>query len=277
MSANIKIIKWLTLITVIILMATCCVNINIETGIIVLDTILISNNMMMTLLGGICTGLVVVLAEKNYKYHLDKNTYKSYLYNTAMMLYSDFYYVHKNINELLCEKSMKIPKNLFTSRLSVMQNRLWGMANTDYCVFRKKDKFMLVHNNFVRDKFMQLKNRMDQYIYFEIAFTEAEINQLKNKMDQCKYLGIPFTEAEIDQFKKVENADENIYKVLKVLDTFTKESMETLDQYLCVLQNDSPKKFIWSHTKELIHSSYLGLYNSGNVNDFIKRNWNEDN
>lgn len=254
MSVNIRIIRWLTVITVITLMAICCVNINIETEIIVLDTILISNNMMMTLLGGICTGLVVVLAEKNYKYHLDKNTYKSYLYNTAVMLYSDFYYVHKNINELLCDKSMKIPKNLFTSRMSVMQNRIWGMANTDYCVFRKKDKFMLVHNDFVRNKFMQLKNRMDQYIYFDIAFTEAEINQLK----------------------KIENADENIYKVLKVLDAFTKEAMETIDQYLCAVQNDSPKKFIWTHDKEVIHGSYLGLYNSGNVNDFIKRNWNED-
>ncbi len=255
MSANVKIIKCMTLITAIFFMATCFVNINAETGLIVLNTVLFSDSMMLTLCGGVCTGLVVVLAEKIYKYHLDKTTLKSYLYNTAMMLYSDFYYVHKNINELLYDKSMGIPKNLFTSRLSAMQNRLWGIANTDYCVFRKKDNFMLVHNNFVRDKFMHLKNRMDQYIFFEIAFTEAEINQLK----------------------KIENADENVYKVLKILDAFTKEAMETLDQYLDALQKDVPQKFNWTHNKEIIHSSYLGMYNSGNVNDFLKRNWNEDN
>lgn len=97
---------------------------------------------------------------------------------------------------------------------------------------------------------MLLKNRMDQYIYFEIAFTEAEINQLKN-------------------------ADENIYKVLKVLDGFAKEAMEILNQYLSVLQNDSPKKYNWSQKRDIIYNSYLGLYNSGNVDGFLKRNLNE--
>lgn len=254
MGTNVKIIKELILLTAIFFMATCFVNINVETKMIVSNTVFISNSMMMTLCGGICTGLVAVLAERIYNYHLDKSTFKSYLYNVAMTLYSDFYYMHKNINELLFDKSTEIPKNLFTSRLPDIQNRLWGMANTDYCVFRKKDNFMLVHNNFVRDEFMHLKNRMDEYIYFEIAFTEAEINQ----------------------FKKVENVDEKIYKVLKVLDMFTKEAMKTLDQYLCALQKDTPKKFLWTHNKEIIHNSYLGLYNSGNVNDFLKRNWNED-
>lgn len=240
----------MTVIAILALVATVCININMEIGLIVLNTFLISNNMALTLFGGICTGLVVVLAEKNYKYHLDKNTTKDYLHNVAMMLYSDFYYMHRDINELLCDRSMKLPKNLFTNRLQIMQNRLWGIANTEYCVFRKSDKFMLAHNDFQRDKFMLLKNRMDQYIYFEIAFTEAEINQLKN-------------------------ADENIYKVLKVLDGFAKEAMEILNQYLSVLQNDSPKKYNWSQKRDIIYNSYLGLYNSGNVDGFLKRNLNE--
>lgn len=228
MSASVKIIKWMTLITIIFFVVTCFVNTNAETGMIVLDTALISNSMIMTLCGGICTGLVAVLAEKNYKYYLDKNTFKSYLYNMAKMLYSDFYYVHRNINELLYDKNTQISKNLFTSRLPTMQNRLMGIANTDYCVFRKKNKFMLVHNNFVNEKVMLLKNKMDQYIYFEIAFTEAEINRSK----------------------KVENADENIYQVLKILNSFTKEAMEILDQYLCALQEDSPKNLTGSIIKK---------------------------
>ncbi|MCM1127186.1 MAG: hypothetical protein NC429_12030 [Lachnospiraceae bacterium] len=255
MSVNVKIIKWLTWIAVIFLIATCLVNINAETGIIILNSVLFSNSMILALCSGVCAGLVAVLADKSYNYYLDKNRLKKYLYNAAITLYSDFYYIHKNINELIFDRDTKIPKNLFTSRLPAMQNRLLWMVNTDYCVFRKKDKFMLAHNNFIRDKYIHLKNRMDEYIYFDIAFTEMEINQLKN----------------------IENTDENIYKVLKVLDVFAKEALETLDQYLRVLQKDSPKKFIWTHDKEVIHNSYLGLHNSGDVNDFLKRNWGEDN
>lgn len=46
MSANIKIIKRLMVIAVLTLIATICVNINIETGIIALNTFVLSNNMI---------------------------------------------------------------------------------------------------------------------------------------------------------------------------------------------------------------------------------------
>ena len=64
MSANIKIIKRLMAIAVLTLIAAICVNINIETGIITLNTFVLSNNMALTLSSGVCTGVVVVLVEK---------------------------------------------------------------------------------------------------------------------------------------------------------------------------------------------------------------------
>ena len=62
-----------------------------------------------------------------------------------MMLYSDYYYTHRDIDELLKNRNLIVPKNLFSYRMPTMQNRLGGIANTDYCVFNKKDKFMFVH------------------------------------------------------------------------------------------------------------------------------------
>ena len=59
-------------IAVLTLIAAICVNINIETGIITLNTFVLSNNMALTLSSGVCTGVVVVLVEKIYKYYLDK-------------------------------------------------------------------------------------------------------------------------------------------------------------------------------------------------------------
>jgi len=249
MSTNIKIVKSLTGIAVLALIATVCININIETGLIVINTFLLSNNMALMLFGGVCTGVVVVLAEKTYKYYLDKNSTKDFLYNTTMMLYSDFYYIHRNIDELLHNRNLVIPKNLFSNRMPTMQNRLGGIAVTDYCVFKKKDKFMFVHNDFVQNKFIKLRNQMEQYIYFQIAFTEMEMKQVRD----------------------IKNADKNIYEVLNVLDKFAKEAMGILHQYLDALQKDSPKKYNWLQNKEVIHNSYLGLYNSGNVDEFLKK------
>ncbi len=253
MSANIKIIKRLMVIAVLTLIATICVNINIETGIIALNTFVLSNNIALTLSGGVCTGVVVVLAEKIYKYYLDKNATKYFLYNTMMMLYSDYYYTYRDIDKLLKNRNLIVPKNLFSYRMPTMQNRLGGIANTDYCVFKKKDKFMFVHNDFAQNKFIKLKNQLDQYIYFQIAYTEMEMKQIMG----------------------IENANKNIYEVLNVLGGFSKEALGILNQYLDALQKDSPKKFNWSQNVETIHNSYLGLYNSGNVDEFLKRNLNE--
>lgn len=240
-------------IAVLTLIATICVNINIETGIIALNTFVLSNNIALTLSGGVCTGVVVVLAEKIYKYYLDKNATKYFLYNTMMMLYSDYYYTYRDIDKLLKNRNLIVPKNLFSYRMPTMQNRLGGIANTDYCVFKKKDKFMFVHNDFAQNKFIKLKNQLDQYIYFQIAYTEMEMKQIMG----------------------IENANKNIYEVLNVLGGFSKEALGILNQYLDALQKDSPKKFNWSQNVETIHNSYLGLYNSGNVDEFLKRNLNE--
>ena len=141
MSTNIKIIKWLSAVAAIALVMTWCVSVNIETGWIVLNSSFISNNMLLTLFGGICTGLAAVLTEKIYKYFLDKASIKNYLYSNAMMLYSDFYYMHKDIESLFSDRTLDIPENLFSSRVPVMYNRLYNVAYTEYCVFNKKDKF----------------------------------------------------------------------------------------------------------------------------------------
>lgn len=137
--------------------------------------------------------------------------------------------------------------------MPTMQNRLGGIANTDYCVFNKKDKFMFVHNDFAQNKFIKLKDQLEQYIYFQIAYTELEMKQAMG----------------------IENANKDIYEVLNVLDRFSKDAMVILNQYLDALQKDSPKKFKWSQNKGTIDSSYLGLYNSGNVDEFLKRNLNK--
>ena len=84
--------------------------------------------------------------------------------------------------------------------MPTMQNRLGGIANTDYCVFNKKDKFMFVHNDFAQNKFIKLKDQLEQYIYFQIAYTELEMKQAMG----------------------IENANKDIYEVLNVLDSFLK-------------------------------------------------------
>ena len=251
MSTNIKIIKWLSAVAAIALVMTWCVSVNIETGWIVLNSSFISNNMLLTLFGGICTGLAAVLTEKIYKYFLDKASIKNYLYSNAMMLYSDFYYMHKDIESLFSDRTLDIPENLFSSRVPVMYNRLYNVAYTEYCVFNKKDKFMSTHNNFVNFEFVKLKNWMDKNIYFQIAIIKSKMCRTVNGATQ--------------------KADENIYKTIKVIDIYSKSAMEILDRYLSVLQNESSEKFNWEKNKEIIHKGYLGIYNSGNLDDFLKQ------
>ena len=59
---------------------------------------------------------------------------------------------------------------------------------------------MFVHNDFAQNKFIKLKDQLEQYIYFQIAYTELEMKQAMG----------------------IENANKDIYEVLNVLDSFLK-------------------------------------------------------
>ena len=71
MSAEVKLTKWLLLCTIILLIIAVLINLNIENSYIVLDSPFVLNNLALTLVGGVITGITVVIIEKLYRYKIN--------------------------------------------------------------------------------------------------------------------------------------------------------------------------------------------------------------
>lgn len=72
MSTSIKVIKFTSILSIIFLVITYLITVNIESRFISLNTIWISNNFLLTVFGGVFASTLVVLFCEINKYLIDK-------------------------------------------------------------------------------------------------------------------------------------------------------------------------------------------------------------
>ena len=131
MSTEIKITKRLILYAIGLLLVAVIINVNMESHIWVLNSSFISNSLLLTLIGGVCTGITAVIVEKIYKYRLDKRINTFAIFQLSSLLYAELYYWHCNINELNDNREIPIPENIFDNKIPLIRNYINQIASID--------------------------------------------------------------------------------------------------------------------------------------------------
>lgn len=245
MKAEVKITKCILLCTIISLVFAVVININIDKELFIFGWKIVLDNFVLTLVCGIFTGSLVILIEKIYRYEMSKSSARFYLYNIAGDLYAEIYYWHRNIRELNNNKSLQIPINLFSNKMPMIQNMLSSIRHTDYYPFWKKERFFLKHEAFISNEYWELEKCFQNCVYFDFAINGKKYN-----------LPVDYTK---------------VYDVLNILDTKFLVALDLIEKYLKSIEK-TEKRYNWEMRKGKIQSSYLGLYNIENLDDFIARN-----
>lgn len=112
MSTSIKVIKFTSILSIIFLVITYLITVNIESGFIQLNTIWISNNFLLTVFGGAFASILVVLFCEINKYLIDKKNVETQLFHQALYLYQAIFLMQHNILDYQSHPNAQIPENL---------------------------------------------------------------------------------------------------------------------------------------------------------------------
>lgn len=246
MKQEIKISKYLIGILSIFLLLSVLVNYNSENGCIIINSSVLSNNLLLTLLGGICTGIIAVLIEKLYKYHLDIISIRQYIYYDAIILYSEIYYWICNIKELENNKQFDIPENIFSNKLLMVKNYIWRLKSYDYENFLKPDSIKKAHEVFILSDANYILEVLELMNYLTISILKYKINKLENNVD---------------------NKDD-IYAVLSIIESKLLICNEKIEKLISVFDMVNVGKH-WCDVKNEILNSCI---NCQSLEEFINKN-----
>ena len=149
MRESIKVIKYCSRASLVFLVLTYVVSVNIEGHFISTDSMLISNNFLITLFGGVFASMLVVVLCEVQKYLSVKTNTEEYLFYQSVYLYQALMQMRINIEDYLKHCEWKVPANLFDESIRMIQCEMNALQLTDYATFNNSnDSLMIEHARF---------------------------------------------------------------------------------------------------------------------------------
>ena len=225
MRATIAIIKFCIRFAVILALITWLITVNIETGFIKLGSIWISNNFLLTVVGGSFASMLVVLICEVQKYMYAKNQNEQSMFYLMCLLYAQLQIVNdllgkylENPNKKLIEKMLEIP----TTNIREIVHRLMQL---DYVTFSE--------NNVLYKNFQE--------------FQLIRESQFQNLAINCGCIDIAKKKAEYQNDCITTKNNEIRYIMIALVNTG-----DELSKYLEKYLKDFDKSYLWEEKKNII-------------------------
>lgn len=263
MSSEVKLTKHLIICVIFLLMIAVLINLNIERQFIVLDSPFVSNNLALTLAGGVITGITAVVIEKFYRYRMTRRFLQKFLWDRAVQLYGEIYHTRRNVEDLICNKVNIIQTQIFNNQMMKIKNLAFEIVSVDYHLF-VKDNLMEVHENFRQSGYYSISNIDSILNNLDIAVLEFEL--AKNL-----YQALLLENQRYNLQRKIADTTfKEKYKFYYVLKIFKQELSSYLDlvePYMKAIQLDDPENYDWDSLK---NKTIIPCYT--NLDKFLKEN-----
>jgi len=150
MRESIKVIKWCGCISLLFLILTLLVSVNIEGNFIKFNTVWMSNNhFLLTLFGGVFASMLVVVLCEIQKYLSAKANTEQFVFFQGLYLYQALEQMRVMAVDYLEHHELQVTENLFDESIRMIQSEMNALQNTDYASFKqKKDTLMYEHGRF---------------------------------------------------------------------------------------------------------------------------------
>lgn len=178
MSDNIKVIKFTAISSVVFMLITYLITVNMEIQFFTLNTVWFSNNFALTSCGGIFASFFVVFLCEVQKYLSMKSSVEAYLFYHATYLYAALFYMQQNIREYRENKEYIVPDNFLDMRIAMVQTELSLLQSTDYCTFKAHNKLVSVHRKFCSEGAVKITTVINDCNFWRSALYSARTAQL---------------------------------------------------------------------------------------------------
>ena len=234
MNTSVKVIRFTSILSIILLVITYFITVNIESGFIQLNTIWISNNFLLTVFGGVLASTLVVLFCEISKYLINKKNTENQLFYQTMYLYQALFLMLHNILDYQSHPEKQIPENIFDITTQMIKSQVSFLQGIDYSCFKKNNLIEQKHLLFKKETFYKfstieigmnlircaiLEERINNN--FNIIITSSNTRIAKILSDQINKL-IPLLEEIGDFLKTIDDNCDNRYDWNKIRETTQK-------------------------------------------------------
>lgn len=251
MNTSIKVIKFTTIISIITVIITLGISLNIKY--LWFEIKYIPNDFLMAIFSGIFGSTLVVLICEIQKYLLAKKQSEYILYSCMTEVLARFMTMRTSLRLLIENPQDLVNQGLFDEFKQRMEYQFNIFYNADYTTWCKKQKLFLATKNFIlysNDTIMKL---LDDCAYLDVALYNERIKQLQN--NQPDY---------------ITSLNSTIRQILIIYVKRFNEVIEKIEKY--IIEIDYRDKYKFKSRIENVKQYHEDYRKSCTVEEFIENN-----
>lgn len=237
MKSSINTIKFLIVLSVVLLLVTYSISLNDDNRWIVLNTPWLSNSFIFAIAGGSFTSSLVVLACELQKYQSIKRQTEDYIFGQLFSLYTQVIIIHYNIKRQLNDISSPVPSNIIDEIANRGKMCLTSLISIEYYTFFK--------HNTIKKQLIQYRGKCGTRIQLFLQdsfFLKMAIND-----DKIAMLQQGREELITSQNPKTHQTLKKIFDDSSVVLSFLEKSLDIID-------NEYKKRYHWGELKRKVIS-----------------------
>lgn len=251
MNTSIKVIKFTTIISIITVIITLGISLNIKY--LWFEIKYIPNDFLIAIFSGIFGSTLVVLICEIQKYLLAKTQSEYILYSCMTEVLARFMTMRTSLRLLIENPQDLVNQGLFNEFKQRMEYQFNIFYNANYTTWCKKQKLFLATNNFIlysNDKIMKL---IDDCAYLDVALYNERIKQLEN--NQSDY---------------ITSLNSTIRQILIIYMKRFNEVIEKVEEY--IIEIDYKNKYKFKERIVNVKQFHEDYRKSCTVEEFIENN-----
>ena len=253
MSSSKKAIFFTACASVVLLVLTYLVTVNIEAGFITINSIWLSNTFFLAFFGGAFASMVVVLLCEIQKFNTQKRATENYMFNHASILYQCLFQLQQNIIDFQTHPNEEIIKGFEGGLIAQAKNEANVLLGVDYTHLSEKNVMSVGYQKFI--------SSLEQIMYpiyqgesaFLISYNLTRMEQIQNSENRA-----------------ITSADKRICEVLKVQQKNISDAMKHTDTFLQLIDQECKGNYHWMLRKLAMESTYVSIFEAWSLDKYLK-------
>ena len=252
MKSSINTIKFLAVLSVILLFVTYSISLNEENRWIILDTPWFSNSFAFATAGGSLASLLIVLACELQKYQSLKRQTEDYIFGQLFSLYTQVTIIHYNTRRQLNDISSPVPSNLIDEISNSGKMCLNCLTSIEYITFYKNNSIGKQLIQYREDSGTRIRLFLQNSALLKMAINDDKIAFLKQGRDVLITSNMPKT-----------------HQTLKKIFDDSSLVLSFLEKSLGIIEKECKKRYHWGELKRKVISVEEDFVSS-TLDDFLK-------
>lgn len=184
MKSSINTIKFLVVLSIVLLIVTYGMSLNDENRWIVFDTPWLSNSFAFAIAGGSFASMLVVLACELQKYQSIKRQTEDYIFGQLFSLYAQVTIIHYNTKRQLNDKVSPVPSNLIDEIANRGKMCLTSLTSVEYFTYSKHNAIKKQLIQYRGNSGTRIQLFLQDSVFLKMAINEDKIALLKQGRDE---------------------------------------------------------------------------------------------